>query len=265
MRSVTNVRVAMVAVAFVVAMVMLIGWLTRPTSVDVVHGEPSPLVEAVNVGSGSEIQAAELLAQRQSAHWDFVTLVLTGFGLVVLVATLIETQIVGFHTRRIGEAQVRSYIGCEEAYLSLRPDNTIEVVLEMKNFGQSPAFFLRYEAEIFVENAEGRTLDRYQSPSGSEPSTLSADQQEERRIRWFRDGANGFLPEFVDLQFITRHPIIIQVYAKWIDVFDETQSMTFKFKSEKDRHFVVTDNGTSITKFNLMRSQDGISIPSSLG
>ncbi len=260
-------RATLLAIFAIVFLVILTGWFTRPTAVQLKRPESATTQVDAAVPDEVNIQIAELLAQQQSAHWGFVTLIITGVGLVALFATLVETQQVGIHARRIGEAQVRAYIGCEDAYLSLRPDRTLEVVLDLKNFGQSPALVLWANAEIFLfPEMPGRPeLEKHESPAGSEPSTLSADQQERRRIRWHFGEADGFLPDFVNTEFLRRHPVTIQVYAKWVDVFDEKQSMTFTFRSEKDRHFVVVDEGTSVTKFNLRKFQEGMSIPSELG
>jgi hypothetical protein len=260
-------RATLLAITTTVLVVLLTGWLTKPTIVRIAQYETTTSqTEAVDVDHVA-VQIAELLAQQQSAHWGFFTLIITGVGLIALFATLIETQQVGIHTRRIGEAQVRAYLGCEEAYLSLRPDRTLEAVLEFKNFGQSPALVLWANAEIFIySEMDGRSdMEKHESPAGSEPSTLSAGQQEARRIRWHICEADGFLPDWVNVDFLRSHAVTIQVYAKWVDVFDQKQSMTFTFRSETDRHHVVQDEGVSVTKFSLRKFQEGMSLPSELG
>ncbi len=259
MRSATHGLIAMLVVAAVVLLVLGVGWITRPTSVSVVPVDSDPAAVTSEVATAANLQIAELLAQQQAAHWSFVTLVLTGTGLVALFATLVETQLVGYHSRRIGEAQVRAYVGCEAAHLLIR-DDKLEIVMELRNFGQSPAFVLWCEADIFIETEDESRMDNYRSVVGSEPSTLSAGQQEERRIPWWLCAPLRELPDYVGIEFLTAHPVIIKVVAKWIDVFDENQRATLTFRSEKDRHFVVRDNGQSVTRINLMKFQEELDL-----
>ena len=85
---------------------------------------------------------AESTYSMNIAAW--ATVIFTGVGAFLIWRTLIATQDTVAETRRIGEAQVRAYLGVERIELSrLRPKRghpaNFKVEFHIKNFGQSMA------------------------------------------------------------------------------------------------------------------------------
>jgi hypothetical protein len=89
----------------------------------------------------------DLAAQQSMAestrgmHWAaWATVAFTGFGAFLIWRTLLATQDTVIETRRIGERQVRAYVGVTDISIERTDTDSPTVKLKIKNGGQSPAY-----------------------------------------------------------------------------------------------------------------------------
>lgn len=96
--------------------------------------------EKVRAEQESQRSEHDLSAQQAMADWAFGVLVVSFVTLLATVAGVVYVRNTLLETRRIGERQVRAYIGVVEA--SIRGTNTASptIRVKIKNAGQSPAY-----------------------------------------------------------------------------------------------------------------------------
>ena len=82
---------------------------------------------------------ADLLAQERVAYWTFWIGIFTGFGLVALVGTLIETRNISDITRDVGQNQLRAYLTMRIRIADKDAEGAEIFVIEVTNNGQTPA------------------------------------------------------------------------------------------------------------------------------
>lgn len=89
----------------------------------------------------------DLAAQQSMAestrgmHWAaWATVSFTGFGAFLIWRTLLATQDTVIETRRIGERQVRAYVGVTDLSIQGTDTKNPTVRIKIKNAGQSPAY-----------------------------------------------------------------------------------------------------------------------------
>lgn len=87
----------------------------------------------------------DLYAQDRMAHWTAYIGAFTALGVLLLIGTLLETQktaeaakAAGDETRRIGQTQLRAYVGPESPKIAVKGD-AIRGEVKIKNFGPTPA------------------------------------------------------------------------------------------------------------------------------
>jgi hypothetical protein len=97
------------------------------------------------------------IAAIASAFFTFGGLILIWRTLIVGDRTLIATQNMAVDQKRIGEAQVRAYIGVPEVKLrwgkGMQMIEAVEFIIE--NFGQSPAMQVKIDTSISVVDPSG--------------------------------------------------------------------------------------------------------------
>lgn len=92
----------------------------------------------------------DLVAQQTSALWTkimgvtaIIGLALSALGVFLIWGTWIET-------RRIGEAQARAYLAIERAGLCVWENGTVEIALDVRNLGASPAHDFLWRSEVYL-------------------------------------------------------------------------------------------------------------------
>lgn len=114
------------------------------------------VVETANEHERSE---SDLVAQHRMALWALLMLVvtaamavITGVGVYYVWRTLIATQKMAFDTRRIGEAQVRAYIGVEITDSVVESGKPIAFGIKVTNHGASPATNIATYSSVVVRS-----------------------------------------------------------------------------------------------------------------
>jgi len=124
--------------------------------------------EIVKTTNDAQRAEEDLSAQKDMAEWAFWMLTVSGLGIALTVVgiyfvreNLREMQLqraIGHSAveaakesntvaRKIGEAQVRAYVVCEEANCKTTK-NTIELWIKLKNYGQTPAKNIQIESYL---------------------------------------------------------------------------------------------------------------------
>ena len=94
--------------------------------------------QAGNKIQDEHITKSDLLAQQRMAYWGVWICFYTAVGVVFIILTLRETRIAALAMSEIGRTQVSAYLSAIGGSFKL-VDNNLEIEIEVKNFGSSPA------------------------------------------------------------------------------------------------------------------------------
>ncbi|WP_274789838.1 hypothetical protein [Roseovarius tolerans] len=137
------------------------------------------------VETANEHQRAEkdLVAQTEMALWAFWMLIVTALmaaitavGVFYVWRTLLATQDMARETTRIGEAQVKAYLSVESVkgiLHTVEKDPFIEILITVKNSGQSPALDVKV-------GVDGKVFARHNHKDGF--GDIPSNATSERRL-----------------------------------------------------------------------------------
>lgn len=189
-----------------------------------------------------EPQRAEedLKAQKQMAKWALALLVVSSllgfFSLVAAVAGVGFVWATLRETRRIGEAQVRAYLGVAEIVL-IKPKvgDFLKVDISLKNSGQSPAYAVRAWCTVTTDpdilGKKGRAEETHFGHIESDGERqFPKNGQSQYRVteKWFSVLSEG-------------HPVYAFGEIHYVDAFNRPWTTEFRF-----RHSVKVNDGLAM-------------------
>ena len=124
-------------------------------------------------------EAYDLKAQQEMAKWSLLMLIISGVGVGLIAVTVWQT--IGVldeakkttnaanrtvdETKRIGDAQVRAYIGIDAVQVEdYAKDGKPVVKFVLKNYGQSPAMNVTYDTAVYWFSGSAEVKMFFDSP-----------------------------------------------------------------------------------------------------
>lgn len=211
---------------------------TEPTRAK--HDESSSDHGGEDSGQDAYLVFGDGIAQWVMAATGVAAFLLSGWAVWLLYLTLkatrkmvceaeratIAAEATVIETRRIGEAQARSYLNITKASFTAT-NGTLDAFLHIKNSGPTPAVGLTADCDLM-------TYDDWDGSSPWEPvscqidfgvaQVVGANDVEVLGIKWrnTEGGSNGFD------RVVARHPkCIIKIDITWTDVFKKKQTSRF--------------------------------------
>ncbi|WP_411816769.1 hypothetical protein [Hyphococcus sp. DH-69] len=204
-------------------------------------GEQGEISQGGNYGANDDVLTlgeSDLLAQERMAFWTKAIGVFTAIGLGILFVTFAATRDAVVETRKIGEAQTRAYLSVIDAEI-VDPefsDFAFDVIVTIKNFGQSPAFQFRWLAEPTLQYFWG---NNHHAPSESDlekirpfdtPIVISAGTEEQIRIPILEKAVH----EIMDGRGPGDLILVGSIELFWKDVFKRDNQATAWLRPEID-------------------------------
>jgi hypothetical protein len=186
------------------------------------------VIEAAQSDQVTKKDKYDLKAQQEMSEWAYGMLWATVFTIFVGIMGIIFVGLTLRETRRIGQAQVRAYLVCPKGNF-ISYEKHLSVYISIKNVGQSPAKSIRVTAKIsHRENSEngissGESLSQCISIM-SVPSSATS----EAHIHWNATPVGGSF-DFPQI-FQGMDSINVDGVIEWTDVFDHSQSETFRLR-----------------------------------
>lgn len=198
---------------------------------------------------GRDLDAQEAMAKW--AFWMFVataaTVILTFIALVAIVRTLHHTRRAADYakegveiTQQIGQAEVSAYVYCTAASYERRKDS-ITVVLELSNVGNSPASDVAARGKVIVQDVGGlRTMPRVhrwvaskETKASFEPIAPRGKITDSLVFFWDFDFTDNIVRDngeedlsFEQDTFVNGNTFCADVVVSWRDVFRRKQETT---------------------------------------
>lgn len=190
-----------------------------------------------------------LKAQQDMAKWALLMLVVTtiGVGYIALTLsatreTLLQAQLTTeaakesvAETRRVGQAQVRSYLSCTGGAFE-SDGSTLEIVLDFKNLGQSPGYNITFDCELVQdsENPDPETEANLKAWFSElkqglrDVNDIAPGETERRAVRFELSDTFKDKTDFVWGALSHETPTVaITGVVRWRDVFDSEHSHPF--------------------------------------
>lgn len=180
------------------------------------------------------------VAAEHAAFWGFAQMALSLAGLIGLLITLgfnqkalvlaAESQ---SETRRIGRAQVRSYLDLSKVRLHISADGIPSVSLALHNVGQSPAVKVEVKTSVDIFNSKTSEKETLSCVAPAKvPSIMSGDKMKFSR-RPCVGGISKRSAEMADSKSFSIHFVAI-VEVVWRDVFGSGQRIKLAYTLPND-------------------------------
>jgi len=197
---------------------------------------------AIAIGGGT------LVAAWLAARWAKKAADHTESGANAAREAVAETREANRITQRLGEAQVRCYLGGVSAKIGYTPDGALVTNCVIKNSGQSPARHVGCEAEItfFLSSTKSFRKSHLIPANTTFRADIAAQSEEEISIGSFKD----FSLEAAEIQALDRREKLwISLYVKLqaVDVFGTSIEENERFTGWLDKPPIIN------AWINLMR------------
>ena len=210
------------------------------------------LREQVTASREGQRSERDLRAQQSMADSAFVmlwitgglgllTFMLSGVATLLLRETLRETTrtadaaiLANATAREIGEAQVRAYVACTVAEVTVS-GSWVQAVIKFRNSGQSPALWCEVNStfRLPVTRLDGRTHYEDSSPSESVDAAIQAGDQGSVLLIWFLGDFPGDSHERMRK---AQAGLNLACRIRWMDVFRRVHEDYFQFHDIREEN-----------------------------
>lgn len=183
-------------------------------------------VEAVSANRAAAESKYDLYAQQDMAKWAYALLLVSIAGMVISIAglaailfSLRQTWINITDNREIGQAQTRAYLAVSGGDFVIRKDGTIELNVEVRNFGQSPAKRGHVYAQLLIPRYRGGRIESdfdFSAPQSAEIFSISTTVPTVVSVEFKKP----FPIDTVGMLRDTEGVLFVDVQVRWIDVFN---------------------------------------------
>ncbi len=192
------------------------------------------------------------VAAEHAAFWGFAQMALSLAGLIGLLITLVFNQKAlvlaaesQSETRRIGRAQVRSYLDLSKVRLHISAEGIPSVSLALRNVGQSPAIKVEANTTVEIFNSKRKDKEVLECFSPAKvPSIMSGD-----RVKFIRRPcSSGIAKNSAEIADSKNNDVtfVAIIEVVWRDVFGSGQRIRLaytlpkKFVRDQDMKMVPT-------------------------